>query len=266
VIAAFAKLKRRISLFAAAGNPDLEPNTSRIRFARDRRIYEYGLRNVDQILVQNQEQARLCRKHLGRPSVLVPNCYEAHFMPANPPSETILWVSTIRALKRPHWFLDLAEALPQRRFRMIGGPGDGESELYKSISERAANIPNLEFIGFLPFRQVESHFDSAVIFVNTSESEGFPNTFLQSWSRRVPTVSFIDSGARWHDQTVGVVVDGMESMIGAVEQLLQDQDRYHSAGTLAYDYFTNNHSTASVLDLYEKIITDLIDQRNSSAA
>src|SRR5687767_8288143 len=56
VMAAFCKLHERRSVFASASNPDLLPNTPRIKYARDRWIYSYGLRNVDRIFVQNDEQ------------------------------------------------------------------------------------------------------------------------------------------------------------------------------------------------------------------
>ena len=74
VMAAFCRKYGKKSIFAAAGNPDLVPNTPRIRFARDRWIYSYGLKNVDRIFVQNIEQARLCKAHFSRECTLVPNC------------------------------------------------------------------------------------------------------------------------------------------------------------------------------------------------
>src|SRR5688572_16541292 len=102
VMAAFCKRHGRKSVFASASNPDLTPNTPRIRYARDRWIYAYGLRHVDRIFVQNDEQARLCRVNLKREPILVPNCYEVPWKNRTVSGDGyILWVSTIRKLKRP---------------------------------------------------------------------------------------------------------------------------------------------------------------------
>ncbi len=115
----------------------------------------------------------------------------------------ILWVSTIRKLKRAELFLDLAQALPNYQFRMIGGPGDDEAALFESIKARASAMANVQFLGFVPFSRTEEQFDQATLFVNTSDSEGFPNTFLQAWARGIPTVSFVDAGARLDGKPIG---------------------------------------------------------------
>jgi glycosyltransferase involved in cell wall biosynthesis len=258
VMAAFCRRYHRKSVFASASNPDLLPRTPRIQYARDRWIYAYGLRHVDRIFVQNEEQARLCRENLGREPILVPNCYP---MPADRPlgraGTFILWVSTIRSLKRPELFLDLAEALPQHRFRMIGGPGDGERALYDSIASRARGIPNLEFLGFVPFEEVEAQFDNARVFVNTSSSEGFPNTFLQAWARGVPTVSFIDAGARLNGRLVGMRVSTMQEMVKQVAELAADDSLRLSEGGQGEEYVDRMHSPATVIPLYERLFIGL---------
>jgi hypothetical protein len=59
VMAAFCKTYRRRSVFASASNPDLLKPTPRIKYSRDRLIYTYGMRNVDKVFVQNEEQADL---------------------------------------------------------------------------------------------------------------------------------------------------------------------------------------------------------------
>lgn len=257
VVAEFCLRNGKKSVFAAAGNPDFEPRTSRIQYARDRWIYEYGLRHVDQILAQNKEQERLCLANFGRRSTLVPNCYPLPESRQKGTGRYVLWVSTIRKLKRPELFLDLAQALPQFRFRMIGGPVPDEAPLYEAIRKRARTISNLEFLGFVPYAQVENHFDDASIFVNTSESEGFPNSFLQSWARGVPTVSFIDSGAGADGRRIGRQVGTFAEMVDRVAAWLgSDADRARE-GRVCREYFSSNHLPTRVLEVYERIFTEM---------
>jgi glycosyltransferase involved in cell wall biosynthesis len=257
-MAAFCKRHGRKSVFASASNPDLFPRTPRIQYSRDRRIYEYGLRNVDRIFVQNEEQARLCRENLKREPVLVRNIYP---MPArkamDPDAGYILWVSTIRGLKRPGIFLDLAEAMPGRQFRMIGGPGDGERGLFDAIRSRAENIPNVRFLGFMPFRKTEEQFDEAQLFVNTSESEGFPNTFLQAWARGIPSVSFVDAGAQLNGQPVGLQVRSFAEMLETVGRLSLDEAVRLEEGRRCAEYVERTHSPDTIIELYEREFEEL---------
>ena len=260
IMVAFCRRHGRRSVFASASNPDLMPNTPRIRYARDRWIYAYGLRHVDQIFVQNDEQARLCRTHLGREPILVPNCYP---MPTKRSADNadgcVLWVSTIRKLKRPELFLDLAEALPGYRFRMIGGPDSSELALFESIKARAKAINNVQFLGFLPFWKTEEQFDQALLFVNTSESEGFPNTFLQAWARGVPTVSFVDSGSRLDGKAIGLRVDSLDAMVATVSEQITNSSTRREEGRRCAEYVERNHSPEKIVELYEQIFEELVE-------
>lgn len=258
IVAAYCHRSGKKSIFAAAGNPDLLRKTPRIRFARDRWIYEHGLRHVDRIVVQNQEQIRLCELNYGRDALLIPSCYPVPDEPRSQPGRTILWVSSIRRIKRPELFLQLARALPQYQFRMIGGPGHGDIPFYKSIRAEAELIPNLEFKGFVPYPRVEQYFDDAAIFVNTSESEGFPNTFLQAWARSIPTVSFVDCGARAEGKVVGRHVGSMSELTSCVADWLDNEPARHEQGKICRAYLEANHSIQSVIDLYEDLFAEVM--------
>lgn len=254
VMAAHARRHGRKSIFAVAGDP-------MIRFARDRWIYEYGVRHADRIVVQNEAQEQLIRSQYGRDSVLIPNCYQpsAGGQPTGAPR--VLWVSTIRRLKRPELFLDLAEALPGQRFTMVGGPGGGEHRLYGEIRDRASTIDNLEFVGFVPYAEAARYFDNASLFVNTSDTEGFPNTFLQAWARRVPTVSFIDCGARANGGSVGVTVDSFPELVRRVSQLLERESERCELGAMSEAYVRKNHFPEPILDRYEDLFARLLHER-----
>jgi glycosyltransferase involved in cell wall biosynthesis len=259
VVAEFCRRNGRKSIFAVAGNPDLDRNTPRIRFKRDRWLFEYGLRRTDRIIVQNEEQARLCQQNFGRSATWIPSFYAPPDDRGNSRRGVVLWVSTIRRVKRPELFLDLARACPTHQFRMVGGAGIGEEKFFESIRSRAGTIPNLEFMGFIPYPEVERDFDDASVVVNTSDSEGFPNTFLQAWARGVPTVSFVDSGARMNGVAVGCQVGSIEEMTACISRLLLDEAERSRLGATCRQYYESSHASDLVLELYEKVIAELIN-------
>lgn len=93
----------------------------------------------------------------------------------------------------------------------------GAAAFFREITDKASRVGNLEFTGSLPYSSVGDHFDNAVLFVNSSESEVFPNTFLQAWARAVPTVSFVAPGAHREGQDIGRRVNSNLEMIECVD-------------------------------------------------
>jgi glycosyltransferase involved in cell wall biosynthesis len=99
--------------------------------------------------------------------------------PRNPEKTTdLLWVSRCQPIKRPLLFCDLAAALPHARCRMVCPRED--VGLWETVRARAAEVPNLEFIERIPYHEIQAAYDDARIFVNTSEWEGWPNSFIQA--------------------------------------------------------------------------------------
>jgi hypothetical protein len=98
-----------------------------------------------------------------------------------------LWVSRCQPIKRPSLFLDLAEALPEFRFEMVC-PAENRA-LWKEISARAKQISNLSFIESVPYHEIQGRYDAARVFVNTSEWEGWPNSFIQAGLGRTALLS-----------------------------------------------------------------------------
>lgn len=258
IVAMFGKIYNKKTIFAAADNLDFSRSNSRIRLRRDRWIYNYGVRNSSTILAQNERQQELCERTFHRMASIIPNCYT---MPGGRPSKTrntVLWVSTIRSMKRPDRLIEIASQLPNRKFVMVGGPDRYESALFESIKKRAETHANIEFAGFVPYSQIGQYFDDAHILVNTSESEGFPNTFLQSWARAIPTISFVDCGAHLGNERIGYLVNSVPEVVELIENLFADDKEYLRAGKSSYEYCKDNHSTESVINKYKELIEDLL--------
>jgi len=259
-VAAFALFYKKKTVFAAADNRDFSKHISRIRHRRDRWIHEWGIRNTDKLVVQNREQLALCRRNFNRDAAIIESCYSAPAARSQGRRDTVLWVSTIRALKRPDRLIALARLLPERRFVMVGGGDKYEGQLFEEIKEMAESEDNVDFIGFVPYSQIGLYFDKARVFVNTSETEGFPNTFLHSWARAVPTVSFVDCAARTGDRPVGYTVKSLDEMAGLVDRLIVDDAEYSRAGSRCSQYYRDNHTPQTVIRKYENLFDELLGQ------
>ena len=268
VVAEFCRRHGKRSVYAGASNMDFVPGEGgQIRYARDRWLYRRGLARVDRIVAQNEAQRESCRAAYGREATVIASCYQ----PASPvpgaPRETVLsqrdavlsqrnavlWVSTVREGKRPERFLELAALLPQRRFVMVGGPCGGQEDLYERVRREAARLGNVELTGFLPLAQVEAWLDRARVLVNTSDYEGMPNTFLQAWSRGVPTLATVDVEAAVHHR-----FDGIDDGARKIDALFDDAGLWHSASRQCLEHFRRTHSPAHALEQYGRLLAELV--------
>ena len=253
VIAEFCRRYGKRSIYAGASDLDFIPGNPQIRFARDRWLYEHGLRTVDRIVAQNRTQFDTCRAHYGREALLIPSCYESPAGASRRDGDLILWAATVTAHKRPELLLELARRLPQRRFVLVGGPAiQAQPDYFDGIRAAAAELPNVQMLGFLPLAEVEPWFDRARVFVNTSHYEGMPNTFLQAWARGIPTVAAVDVGAGCYP-----VFTDLERGAHEIERLFSDEGHWQRSSARCLEYFQANHSTGQALAHYRRLLTEL---------
>jgi glycosyltransferase involved in cell wall biosynthesis len=260
VVALFARRYGRRFIYAAACDIDVARDQTWQLFHRragwrDRQLFQLGVKLADEIVVQNVGQVQDCKRSYGRVPTMIRSCCAAAPGYAAVSNGVVLWVSTLRTGKRPERFLELARRLPHLRFRMVGGPSaePADAGLFQRIKEQAAGIANLEFVGFVPFRAIDAHFNAARIFVNTSDYEGFPNTFLQSWSRGIPTVSFFDPGSTLDGEPVVNVTGDLSEMAEMVDRLMHAERLWHKTSVRASSYYRSFHTPDAVMDVYDRL-------------
>ena len=258
VLAVFCKMYNKRYVFAGASDTDFIPQQVRLPILRDKILYKYGLRNAHGIIAQSNKQKNLLLKHFMLTCSVIRN-----FSPYSPKQlpmsnrNYILWVSTIRTLKRPLQFIKLAEAFPSEKFVMIGGPSSGkEVSLFDVIQKRAEQVKNLSFLGFQFLEVTESYFDRCKIFVNTSVHEGFPNTFLQAWRRGIPVISYVDPDHVISKNRLGFVVTSEQQLHKALSDFLSNPLLENGS---ILDYFTKNHSS-EIIEQYCLLLDDLLGQ------
>lgn len=264
-VAHFCRRNGKRFIYSGASSVDFIRGKQDIAYARDRWIFEYGLRHADRIFAQNEGQCEDLRRHYRREATLFPNCYAPPAAGAGADRNGyILWAGTVRPLKQPEVFLDIARRLPQHRFVMMGGPegAPGGEEYARGIQRQAEALPNVEYRGFLPYDTADRQFDGARLFVNTSTHEGFPNTFLQAWARGIPTVATIDTHST-DEQGVPVydVAADPGEAAAMIAGLMQDDARWEQASLRVAGYFRHHHSLESALDLFEREVATMMPPR-----
>lgn len=251
----FARERRKQSIVRIASDLGCIPGAQLTPYARDRKMYEYGLRRATLIAAQTQHQQNLLRDHYGLRSELVNMLVEVPVVATHAERDIdVLWVGNLRPVKRPEIVLEIARALPNRLFVIAGGPLPRQQAYFDRISELARAVPNVEMLGPVAYDEVGPLFERAKVHLNTSSAEGFPNTFLQAWARRVPVISFFDPDRLIERCNLGRKCHNTTEMISQLEQLLANPQMCADIGGRARRFVEGKFSPRAIAARYLELL------------
>lgn len=239
-------------VFRIAHDTDCEPDQLLVPYWRDRKLYEYGLKRTDVILAQSLRQQERMRANYGRDSLVATMLVDRpeRVRDRDERDIPVLWVNNIRDFKRPDLALELARHEPSVTVHMIGGTQPGFEAMFEHIRDEAASLPNLDFHGPVPYHQVNAFYERARVFVNTSDSEGFPNSYLQAWVRGTPVVAFFDPDGIIRRQGLGLVASSLDDMRQAIRRLLEDPAEWEAASRRCVAYMAREYDEDRILAPY----------------
>jgi glycosyltransferase involved in cell wall biosynthesis len=212
--------------------------------------FRAGVRLAHEIVAQTAEQVNLAAVRFRRRARLV-ECVSEPVPPSRTARDAFLWIGRLARYKHPHAYLDLTEALPEARFRMVGVPsGPDGPRLAREIAARAASLPNLELLAPRPRHELGPLYESAVAVVNTADFEGMPNVFLEGWARGAPAL------ALRHDPDGMIVRDRLGSFAGGDPARLAEQARelwarrgdQHALAERCVAHMRRHHSLETITD------------------
>jgi glycosyltransferase involved in cell wall biosynthesis len=259
VTGAYCRVTAARFVYSVSSDANVEPDALDSVHPIHRRAFVGAIRDADGVVAQTEYQRSVLDDSHGIDSTVIPNGYEMPPMEAVLPHderEYVLWVGRMaRDQKRPERYLELAHALPDVEFVMVGPPNDDEEAYFEELRERAGEIGNLRFVGFVPPNEVDGYYRRASMLVNTSETEGFPNTFLEAWRYATPVVSLTyDLDGKLADGTLGRHSGSMDALVDDVARITAAASERSEIGWRAREYVHDHYSMDAFVDEYEAFL------------
>jgi glycosyltransferase involved in cell wall biosynthesis len=254
-VAMFCVRRDKRFVFRTASNADCMPNAMigiGPWYRRDKWLYEHGLRRAANVLVQSAHQQELMRRNFGLESTIAGLIVPAGRSERRFGERDIdaLWVSNMRSVKRPDVLLGVADRLPRLSFHMVGGTVPGAERFFETVQTQAASRRNVRFHGAVAHRDVSALYSRARVLVNTSDVEGFPNTYLQAWASGTPVIAFFDPDGVIARERLGVTVRRTEEMSEAVQWLTHNESEWNATRARCLAFIERHYPEDLVLQPY----------------
>lgn len=251
IAANFAHQNNCVHIWALASDNDVTRLQQKVSLAKPLNFLENkwvkkAFRSAHYILTQNRYQQEQLQALYKREGVLIRQ--SAHSCQENsivkPDSfVAICWIANLKPIKQPELFIELAERFKTNQFvnfTMIGRPHKDYNKLLQDAEDQ---IPNFHYLGEIPNDEVNKQLGQSHILVNTSEYEGFSNTFVQAWMRKVVVVSLNSNpDGLLTEKEIGFVSKNINELEKNIRDLVANTDNIETMGKKAFDYAQTNHS------------------------
>lgn len=255
-VAFFCKLYRRRFVHRTAHSRECDGT-----YLKQHRLFgkafARSLRHADKVITQNDDDVERLHATIGVSSIVIRGAHVLEPL-GQKNRDTILWVGRSTGVKRPELFLKAAREMPQEKFTMICSRATGDDR-YDELAGRASKIKNLQFIQWTPFDRMDSYFGGAKVFVNTSESEGFPNTYVHACKCATPILTLkVNPDNFISKYQCGMCADdNWDRFVEMLNMLLEPgtAERYGKNGR---KYVDENHNIGRIIEDYKKIFRRLM--------
>ena len=252
----YCRLKRKVFLYRTSNTNSCDGTYLR-RHRVLGAVYKRVLRRAGKVFVQNKTDKENLQRTTGVRATAIPNGCRIGELPEHQ-RDTILWAGRSAKIKRPMLFVDLAERVPEEHFTIVCQRATGDDN-YETLLRRAEGLENLRFIRHVSFSEIDGYFERAKVLVNTSDAEGFPNTFIQAGLYAVPILSLnVNPDGFLNEYKCGICCDGDPEQLVNELGLLLEGDKYIEMGKNARSYVEKNHDIKIIVEQYKQLLRKLV--------
>ena len=248
-------------LFLAASDTDLIPGREILPHPQDRILYRTSLRAVSRVLVQTRQQQRLLWRYYGlrgRIFPSIPTGDEIDPLP-RPQRGPVLWGGNFRPVKRLEWLIAMARRFPEIPFLVFGGPVPSMRAYGEKLVAEMDSVPNIDYRGPVSPDEVPSLVAGASLVLNSSEAEGFPNTFLEAWRQERPVLATVDPDALLSEAGLGYFAASQADLAGLLPGIWEGEPLdLPEKLRRGKEFLRENHSREAVASLWKDLIREIV--------
>jgi glycosyltransferase involved in cell wall biosynthesis len=214
---------------------------------------------VDHVIVQTESQLQSLRRVSHVPATVIKNMFsEVAPRAALGPRDTVVWVGSLKQVKRPEAFVRLAQELADAPARFVMAGEAQDHALGELVRAAASRLPNLSYLGPLSVEEASCLIADSLMLVNTSSAEGFPNTFIQAWSAGVPVATLgVDPDRVISRLGLGGVAAAERGLHELVRDLIDDTARRALIGARAAAYAAREHSVSRNAPAFRSVLASV---------
>lgn len=252
-----SRLRRRKFVYMIAHDDECNGN-----YVKNRNItgilFELGMHLAHCICTQTNNQKQLLHTKYPklRNAVVLQSGYE--IPEENEASkEYVLWVGRMVPWKKIENIIAIAKEAYKRKFIIIA-PIAERNHYTDSIEEKLRELDNVTYEKRIPFSKIDEFFKNALVYVNTSEKEGFPNTFIQAAKYGIPILSMVinPDNILEHEQ-IGIQCKSKEEIIHFIEKFANDDSFYKKYAVNGPRYVKNNHNIEDITERFSAILQEI---------
>jgi glycosyltransferase involved in cell wall biosynthesis len=258
--AAFCRLHHKALVYRTAHQYECDGTYLKEHFFLGK-AFAASLRRAAAIFAQNAEHSKMLTETIGVDSVVIPN---GHRLPVagQVEREGILWVGRSADFKQPDKFIALAKQLPAEKFIMVCSQATGD-ENYDRLCRQVENVSNIEFHQRVRFDETDAFFQRAKVLVNTSDAEGFANTFIQACKCATAILSLnVNPDGFLDEYSCGICCNGGMERLAEGLRFMLEKNRYVELGSNGRKYVEEHHDIAKIVEQYKHIFAQLAQKSN----
>ncbi len=256
-VALWARRHDRRFVFSVASDPECDPALPILPSFRERTLYTYGLRHADAILVQTRAQKHALATGFGLDSQVckmpcpAPEGLDLDGLLAKRGARPrVLWVGRLAPVKNLQRLFAVAARLPEVLFDVVGGE-DQDPDYAREMMRLGNDMANVTMHGRLSAEQVAPLLRKCWMLLCTSDYEGFPNTFLESWAHARPVLSTVDPDGLIRELGLGKVACDDHGLAEGIHAYCAAPDALDAASQRAHTYFQGNHAVDTAMQAFE---------------
>ncbi len=261
-VALWCRIRKRRFVYSIANDPECDHRLGAKRAWRERRFFHYGLTHADAVIAQTHRQHHALQSHYGMDAPVIRSCAPDPGDPftADAPhrrfaARRVLWVGRFAAQKRMDRLVPIAEALTDVHFDVVGHHARPSPDVARAL-DALRQCSNITLHGFVPYRDMARRYDAATLLLCTSDWEGFPNTFIEAWSRGIPVVTTFDPDGLTASHGLGQVAD-VDGLSTAVKDMLRVESDWTAAAQRCRDYYLAHHTPQQAGDAWHALLSSL---------